>query len=154
MGALDEIVSRAECLVSEGKRDMYEIVQEAYDLEYCDWFLWELLKACYNPSELVTAEVEAAFIDYITAEVGGDIQELIDLTVQEEEDEEEAVNAYYDLGLDELDDTVVMNREREVFENLGSVISTVENGHELYQFFHKDGCHSVTWDETQRRFIA
>lgn len=153
MGALDEIVSRAECCVSDGMRDADEIIRESYELEYCDWFLWELLKECYSPSELVTLEVEESLIEYIKRQVGEDVQALIDDAVQAEEDMEEAENAYYDLCLDELDESLVGNREREVFADLCRVEHTTDNGHELYRFFDGLG-YSVTWDETQHKFIA
>lgn len=154
MGAIDEIIERARCLVDDGSRDVCEIINEAYDLEYCDWFLWELLEAVYSPSDLITTEVEESIVSFIEAECGDEIQDMVDEATQRDEDAEEAENAYYDLGLDELDASLMGLRERDVLCNLGGVEVTSENGHELYRFIHMDGDHSVTWDETQRRFIG
>lgn len=153
MGALDEIITRAKCCVEDGDRDAVGIIRECYDLEVSDWFKWELIKAVFNPGDLLDYEKEEQLVEYCIGELKDEVQDMVDDAVQAEEDLEEAESIYYDLGLDELDESLVGNRERDVLDNLGSVSSWVDNGHELYQFFHKDGEHSVTWDETQHKFV-
>lgn len=151
MGALDEIITRAKCCVEDGDRDAVGIIRECYDLEVSDWFKWELIKAVFNPGDLLDYEKEEQLVEYCIGELKGEVQDMVDDAVQAEEDLEEAENAYYDLGLDEEES--VSNRERDVFENLAAVEVYNDNGHELYKFFHKDGEHSVTWDETQHKFV-
>lgn len=150
--ALDAIMERAACMVSDGYRNAENIIRECYDLEVGDWFTWELLQAVYSPSELLTATIEEGLIDYCINELEDEVGDLIDERVAQEEDEEEAENAYYDLGLD--DEPQVGNRERDVFEHLTRVEHFDDNGHDLYRFFHKDGEHSCTWDETYRKFVG
>lgn len=154
--ALDEIVSRAKCIIEDGTHNVCEVIREAYDDEYGssrqDAFLWELLKACYCPSDLISCDMEEEMLDYITSEVGYEIEQMVEEDALRREDEEEAENAYYDLGLDE--EPQVGNRERDVFENLARVECRLDNGHELYRFFHKDGEHSCTWDDTYRKFVG
>ena len=151
MSALDELFERARCMVDEGDRDAESIIRECYDLECSDWFLWELLQAVFNPSDLLSDGVEEQLIDYCIGELGDEVESLIDDAVAKEEDKEEAETVWYDLDIDE---DLIGNREQDVYDNLGSVIDEMVNGHELYTFFHEDGEHKCVWDETQRRFVG
>ena len=45
-------------------------------------------------------------------------------------------------------------RERDVLDNCATVEATLENGHRLLTFTHRDGEHTATWDETYKRWVG
>ena len=155
MSAINDVITRAQCIVDDGDCDnVHDVISEAYELEYRDSFLWDLLETVFNPSDLISPDVEDELLNYITAQTGDEIQDMLDEAEQAREDEEVAVQTYYDLAIDEEYGQLIGNRERDVFDNLASVERYLEGpGHWLYQFFHKDGEHSCTWDDKQKRFV-
>lgn len=148
MGALDEIVTRAECCVSDGMRDADGIIRECYDLEVSDWFKWELIKEVFNPSDLLDYEKEEQLIDYCIGELHDEVQDMVD----EKESEEERDEMLEELGIDYR--KTLGNREREVVDNLDRVELKLDDGHHLYKFFHKDGEHDFTWDNDDQKITG
>lgn len=148
MGALDEISSRCRCIVADGGRNVEGIIREAYDLEVYDWLKWELLKAVYNPSDLMTDKIEEGIIDYCISELEDEVADM----VEEREEEEERDDMLEELGIDY--DKSLGFRERDVVDNLDRVEFEIDNGHHLYKFFHKDGEHSFTWDNDDEKITG
>ena len=149
MGALNEIIIRAHCMVSDGERDAEKIIRECYDLEVYDDFMWSLIKAVFNPADILTSELEEQLVQYCIDELEDEVQDMIDDAEEEEERIEKRDELLEYWGIDY--EANLGFRERDVVDNLDHVEEKVSGGHELAIFHHKDGEHTFEWDNDQQR---
>ena len=138
MGALDEISSRCRCIVADGGRDVEGIIREAYDLEVYDWLKWELLQAVYNPSDLMTDEIEEGDINYCISELHDEVQDMVEEREEEEErdemlgeldiDYDKSLGFYGDdMKIQGLFDFLLRSDEfREKFKRFSAIISSAD----------------------------
>lgn len=161
--AIDAVLTRAKCLVYDGKRDPESIIRECYDLEVGDWFLWELMQAVFNPSDLLSFDMEEEIIEYLLDECKDEVQDMVDEAEDDEDDEDDECEVIGRIPWHRMSDSSAAEvskfppnnalgfRERDVLEHLARVEWCIDNGHVLYRYFHEDGEHDFEWDATDKK---